>query len=441
VDGFVLYDFRELGGDVNENVFAYSNRYGHERALIVYNNKYESVRGWLKRSTVMATTDGEKDEKRLIERNLAEGLAINTAATTFYIFQDYKSGLEYIRQGIKFADQGLYVELGAYQYHIFLEFREIQDDREGHYAQLESRLSGKGVPSMEEALKEMLLAPIHIPFREIANPLTLERLVNIRRDGLDAPQSRETMQLFKEGMTRFLSEATEYAKGGRGPEEIIQGQMRLLTAIVDLDRLCGSRQVGLSGTLRTALEKIERGMSDGEGLRNRFWRVSLAWLMICDLGRIQTEHDDGERSAALMDEWLLGPIILQVFQSLVGDDATAWQETDLVKILACHRWWFTTSREEVRGNLKALFLDPEVQRFLQFNWFEGVLWFSRERFEELLWWLFIVSLFDFVAKGSLGDRAFAPGIVERLDLTERLHQEAHGSDYRVEPILDGLERL
>ena len=31
-------------GDVNENVFAYSNRSGDERALVVYNNKYEPQR-------------------------------------------------------------------------------------------------------------------------------------------------------------------------------------------------------------------------------------------------------------------------------------------------------------------------------------------------------------------------------------------------------------
>ena len=37
---FVLYDFWTEHGTVDENVFAYSNRLGIERALILYNNRY-----------------------------------------------------------------------------------------------------------------------------------------------------------------------------------------------------------------------------------------------------------------------------------------------------------------------------------------------------------------------------------------------------------------
>ncbi len=45
VKNFLLYDFFTPEGSVNENVFAYSNRAGDERALVVYNNKYESGKG------------------------------------------------------------------------------------------------------------------------------------------------------------------------------------------------------------------------------------------------------------------------------------------------------------------------------------------------------------------------------------------------------------
>ena len=38
-------------GTVDENVFAYSNRLGTERALIIYNNRYESTRGTIHFST------------------------------------------------------------------------------------------------------------------------------------------------------------------------------------------------------------------------------------------------------------------------------------------------------------------------------------------------------------------------------------------------------
>ena len=47
VQHFLLYDFFAPEGYVNENVFAYSNRSGDERSLIIYHNKYESARDGL----------------------------------------------------------------------------------------------------------------------------------------------------------------------------------------------------------------------------------------------------------------------------------------------------------------------------------------------------------------------------------------------------------
>jgi hypothetical protein len=47
-ENFLLYDFERDGGGVDENVFAYSNGRGGERALIVYHNKYSETRGWIR---------------------------------------------------------------------------------------------------------------------------------------------------------------------------------------------------------------------------------------------------------------------------------------------------------------------------------------------------------------------------------------------------------
>ena len=51
---FLLYDFFEGSGSVDENVFAYSNRTGNERALIVYNNRYGDAHGTVHNSAAYA---------------------------------------------------------------------------------------------------------------------------------------------------------------------------------------------------------------------------------------------------------------------------------------------------------------------------------------------------------------------------------------------------
>jgi hypothetical protein len=443
VENFILYDFQEEGGAVNENVFVYSNRSGNERALIIYNNKYETIRGWVRMSTAMAVEGKRSDEKKRVQKNLAEGLVINTEGSYFYVFRDEKSGLEYIRQGKKFADLGLYVELGAYQYRVFLDFRKIQDNREGHYAQLESALNGRGVPNMEETLKAMLLASIHDPFRELMNPVMLQRLVNLRRDGFDASQSEETVDLFVESMEKFLHQVKRRSGGSGDPSRIARDQVRLLKALVQLNRLDRFPELEGFQEVQKAVSHLKDVMPAEGGLKSSFWRVALAWLVTCDLGRITLSDAHGQQSAAWMDEWLLGKIISQTFQSLGCDEATACREADLVKILVCHRRWFPSIRKQKRigSNLKALFFEPDVQQSLQFNWYENVLWYNKERFDDLTNWLLVVSIVDLVAQAVTIDQEIARGIVERYETTQRVHKEAVKSRFRVERMLDVLNRL
>ena len=76
VEHFLLYDFYSTDGSVNEDVFAYSNRLGDERGLVVYNNRFGEAHGWIKNSAAFAQKTGQGDEKVLVQRTLAEGLGL-----------------------------------------------------------------------------------------------------------------------------------------------------------------------------------------------------------------------------------------------------------------------------------------------------------------------------------------------------------------------------
>ena len=57
---FRLYDFFSGEGHVNEDVFAYSNRSGAERALVVYHNRFASTRGWIRTTTGFPVKGGRR---------------------------------------------------------------------------------------------------------------------------------------------------------------------------------------------------------------------------------------------------------------------------------------------------------------------------------------------------------------------------------------------
>jgi glycosidase len=156
VERFTLYDVVSDDGKVDEDVFAYSNARGEERVLVVYHNKFKEARGWIRGSVEFVDESGEARR-----RTLGEGLALDARAGTFSIFRDHTSGLELIRDNAELGERGLYVELGAFKYHVFWRFRQVVHSDDTPWAELVRALAGRGVPSMDDALADLRFAALH----------------------------------------------------------------------------------------------------------------------------------------------------------------------------------------------------------------------------------------------------------------------------------------
>jgi len=141
VENFLLFDFYRPNSGVDENVFAYSNRLGEERGLVIYHNKFADTSGWIKTSAAAL----DKGSSKLKQRTLAEGL--NLPRQGYVIFKDYASQLEYVRSCEELWNKGMYVELGAYQCHAFMDFRFVY---EKEWQTIHDELNGAGVQSMQE---------------------------------------------------------------------------------------------------------------------------------------------------------------------------------------------------------------------------------------------------------------------------------------------------
>jgi glycosidase len=155
VEDFRLFDFfqddptrKNDTGIVNEDVFAFSNRLGDERCLVVYQNKHAHTRGWIKISAAFL----QKTNNILVQQKLSESLLLPVEG--YVIFTDFVTGLEYIRSCRDLTDHGLYLDLGAYQCHVFLDWR-ISSGEQWHT--LYKSLNGSGVPSINDKLNELSL--------------------------------------------------------------------------------------------------------------------------------------------------------------------------------------------------------------------------------------------------------------------------------------------
>jgi glycosidase len=169
---FLLYDFFEPSGSVDENVFAYSNRSGGERALVIYNNRYATAQGTVDFSAAYA----DKASARLRQRRLSEGLGVSGDSGLVLAWRDSLTGIEYLRRANVLAERGLTLHLHAYQCHVFVNWREMRSTAEYPWERLCDHLNGRGVENLDEALINLELQPVHDALRSLLDAGVVRQL-------------------------------------------------------------------------------------------------------------------------------------------------------------------------------------------------------------------------------------------------------------------------
>jgi len=437
VKDFYLYDFYAPQGHVNEDVFAYSNRAAGERALVVYHNRFASATGWIGKSVAYL----DKASGNKVQKSLGEGLGLQNQDDYFCIFRDQVSGLEYVRSSRELHEKGLYVELGAYKRHVFLDWREVKDNEWHHYAHLAAYLDGRGVPSIDEALKETFLLPIHQAFKELANPTSFRRLRRARVSGTEKQVDKALIADIEHKVRELLRQASRFA-GVADDSAALAGEMsRELQTIL---RLSAADSKPTPRGQRTWERDVLLRL-DGEWE----WYCLLGWWCVHSLGKIVTREGYEAQSRSWLDEWLLGKVLGGVLQDLGLEEKLAWRGVAVIKLATSHQRLLVSGEPDspapsARGGsargyqvLTELLKDDEVQQFLGVNRYRDVLWFNKEAFEDLLWWLLLAAVVD------LRSRTDAPGGQLALGhahaTVARLLAEAEASGYQLEELLRRLQ--
>ncbi|MGB6723466.1 MAG: alpha-amylase family glycosyl hydrolase, partial [Terracidiphilus sp.] len=188
---FLFYDFFNDNGSVDENVFAYSNRNGGERALVVYNNRYGPAHGTIDFSAAYA----DKGSGQLRQRRLREGLGLSGDTGAVLAWRDSLTGLHFLKRTGDLLERGLRLDLHAYQSHVFLDWRELRPTAQQPWDRLSDQLNGRGVPNLDDALVDLELRPVHDALRRLLDQAVVRRLADLAehpRAIATAPSDRKT---------------------------------------------------------------------------------------------------------------------------------------------------------------------------------------------------------------------------------------------------------
>ncbi len=351
-DHFHLFDFWNADGKVDEDVFAYTNALGEERALVVFNNRPSPASGWIHHSSAFL----DKASGELHQKTIGEALSLNPHGLHYAIFRDNTAGLEFLRPSQDVCERGLYIELPAYGSHVFWQWGEVRDEA-GLYARLAARLNGRGVPSIERALRELLLEPLDAPFRGLCDAKLWRALLGIKKEAPASPATPPTQ--LEEGASPALS--------------VEQAKTELARRLAQFAR-AASAFMNVSGEVGAftlpALVLVERALAEKDAARRPFW---LGYALLAEVGQLGGALNVRAQSRAWADEWLLVELIQNVWREL-GVEGAAWGDELRLSLAAAS----VNEGAAPLAFLNAVLSDDAARGFLGINNFEQTLWFNGE---------------------------------------------------------------
>jgi glycosidase len=493
---FLLYDFFHPDGSVNEDVFAYSNRTGGERALVVYHNRYADAHGAVDFSAAYA----DKGSGQLRQRRLAEGLGLSGDRGAVIAWRDSITDLKHLRRAADLYDRGLTLNLHAYQSHVFLDWHELHATAEKPWDRLADWLNGRGVRSLDEELVNLELKPVHDALRWFLDPGLVRHFADIadhpRAVGAERTKKneRQRTEFLKDAWLRAaaLIDKVKTANVSRirnVPEPVPVHDPNVAMAPMQAfnTRLRAAMHMPAVETLFpapwTAAARRVLPSPSPQLTATEMWGPVLAWCVLDWLAESVDPLHPERTALDLFDRLRLREPLGHAFTALGCKGEDAWQAAARIKVLLLagagagkghasasasgdvnfvvpdsspavpaastlpgaagfdseHREGKSAPATSQLGHEQialapVFWLDPDVRWLCGVHEAEGHFYLIRERYEELLWWLLMPALLRLA-----GEAAPSRAAVEALSYTVATAlNSAEAAGYRIDALLGPL---
>ncbi len=445
VEDFLLYDFYLGNGAVDENVVAFSNQSDGERCLVVVHNRFADTAGWIRVSAAYADKDHTDLPRALKRKDLGLGLGLHDEPGWFVVYRDMVSGSEYIRSSRDVCSAGMFFELNAYRTHVFLDFREMADDARGHFAKLNAYLQGRGVASLEKAMREMALQPLHGAVKELCRPEMLDRMLAVFQ-GSPGSRDENILWLELEGkINDLMHHATVQAQapadaGHRTAAATVEDLLGLRALFFPAED-SGAEITENTDIIRKYLREYFSGQPQN-------FRLFICWIY-------------NQRMTGLADEkWTLRRRRFhewQLDEALAGNLRVWGMDENSIATYSLLTDIFFAFAETVHGYVEDLggagegpdaaivgligtmMANEQVRAFLRVNRFQEQLFFDRANFTVLCEWLTVLVLWELrVKKTGKDGRQFTDEMLEVMNFLPAL---AAQSEYKLDKFLKKLAAL
>jgi glycosidase len=412
-ENFLLYDFFRPDGSVDENVFAYSNRRGEHRALIIYHNCFATTYGTVNHSAAYA----DKGAGHLRQQSLGGAFGLPNDGNLFLAFRDNSTGLEHLERASKIVSQGYSLELQAYKCHVFLDWRELRPSEDYRWDVLCDSLNGRGVPNLDEALLALELAPLHQALVSLLETDVVESFALVATSSEALPTCGEELetstpasQLFDrlQGLTlRFAGEGLAiYARKTGQP--YVDANDAWLAICPQFHSAAGLPKI--EAELSEPWSTEAKAVLPSSNLKlhpKAVWGPVLAFSVLDGMARSIGGKDTAGTALALFDKLRLREPLARAFSLAAEITEDGWRAAARVR-LALLELTLTPAKpaktaaadDSFAGLPRALWDDPDARWLLSVNESAGEWYFNKELHEQMLWWLHVPDLLQLAGPTS-----------------------------------------
>jgi glycosidase len=410
---FLLYDLYQDDGSVNEDVFAYSNRNGNERALVIYHNRYGETEGTIHVSAAYA----DKGSGQLTQRSLRDGLQLETGTDSLMRFRDASTGLEYLRRTNELVDRGFRIRLGAYECHAFLDWQQVYTTAEKPWGRLCDYLQGRGVSNLEEALLNLELQPVHAAMKQVLRAEAVRHIADMVSqhvaDG-DARTASKSRVARRAALAELWGPVREFLEEGQSAyraqllktegKQTAQGAMTLPEAMQPSFHELFGKALQLAETESLFAEVWPAAArrvlpSESPEVPAEFvWAPVLACCAVMLFS--ESLHPGGRQdkgwdlASDVLNHLRLKHPLAEAFEALGMEGDSCWRAVARIRLALRPRDEVSADADGASwmGLSKGLWTDREVRWLLGWNEWQEHYYIAKEPYEELLWWLLLPDL-------------------------------------------------
>ncbi len=387
VTHFWFYNCFNFNGNVNHNVFAFSNQFRNEKALVLFNNKYDRAEGIINLSAAKLV------DENLKQVTISDALEIPKGENLFVKFKEMVTDKDYLYSVYDFTN-GMEIMLNGFEYRVFTNFEIIYDET-GIYQNLYSILNKNGVDSIQNEIKKQSLSNIHNAIINLFDSTNFEHIISIISQNEKNTEELEKNLVNLENRFHFIvSEIVRKISGNVAKNRYEFDFDLTIHAISNLYKVLAKEEFEIDINLRRNYNLM---------FDHNFRKNFIIFVILGAIKEIQVKTDF-KSIYEIEPEILLSEPLYAIFYKLDLSSDEIEETKQLIGILSQYcQTLCEIHREKGIDNLDFNVFANEllkaldygiVQNFLQVNDYKGITYFRKENFEDLASWFYTIYLVE-----------------------------------------------